>query len=33
MDVMECVMKENLLYWNVKMIFKFTNNGANQWVI
>ena len=29
---MECVMKEKFLNWNVKMIFEFTNNGANQWV-
>ena len=29
---MECVMKKKLLYWNVKMIFEFTYNGANQWV-
>jgi len=26
------VMEEKLLYWNVKVMFKLTNNDINQWV-
>lgn len=32
MDVIKCVIKENLLYWNRKMPFEFTNNSVNQWI-